>query len=233
MNSLKLILSSFTLAALIVGLHWQVAEGAKCKVPNKQQQAETEAIVREVYVDDVNAANTSEKKVELASRLFQAALDTNDDINGRYVLLCMSRDLAAENGEREIALKACNTLESEYDVDPLQVKTATLKSLVSSIRERSEQAALTELLHEMTCSAVRDNNYPAANELAKLSLSAARKSKSISATRSAHLLVSEIPVLEAEFARVAASKEELRLRGRLFVLRERRLGQRLNQHGYF
>src|SRR5215203_5012865 len=77
----------------------------KKPIPNKTELTRAEALVRELYQKELAAAEKDRAaQAALAATLYREALDTRDDLAGRFVLLRDARDLAARAGEAALAL---------------------------------------------------------------------------------------------------------------------------------
>jgi hypothetical protein len=74
------------------------------------------AQVKEIFGDDYAAANSPEKKVDLARRFLQQAGSTPNSVE-RWALLSEAMRLAADAGSMEVAFEAIDTSAAQYDVN--------------------------------------------------------------------------------------------------------------------
>src|SRR5688572_8854703 len=84
-----LILSAATIAA---------AQDTRTPVPNVRTQREIEATIREIYKDDFARCTAADRNA-LAKKLHDRAIETKDNLDQRYVLLCIVLDLTAHVGD--------------------------------------------------------------------------------------------------------------------------------------
>src|SRR5690606_23872597 len=82
----------------------------KLPVPSKDDQKKTFKLVAEIYRSDLDAATRPPELATLGRKLLADAKDTNDDVVGRYVLLCVARDTALKAADAATALEAVDVL---------------------------------------------------------------------------------------------------------------------------
>ena len=116
------------LAALLMHAHViRAAEGdALVAVPDDAAQARRVALIREVYEQDYQTANTSADRTALAKKMVDQAGRTLDDPVARFVLLRVAHDMAAQAGDAETAVDAVDRLARAYDVDADAMKADAL-----------------------------------------------------------------------------------------------------------
>src|SRR3954464_8230351 len=89
------------ISALLVALAsiGQAAEVAKEPVPEDAAQKQSAKIIADVYKSENAAAKTPEQKLDLAKKLFSVGLATKNDPTGKFVLIRIAKDLAAQQGD--------------------------------------------------------------------------------------------------------------------------------------
>src|SRR5688572_16064623 len=70
-------------------------------VPGEAEQRAATKTIAEIYKGDYERAKTSERRIEVAKKMLADALALKDDVVGRYVLLRITRDAAAQSGDME------------------------------------------------------------------------------------------------------------------------------------
>jgi len=107
-------LSALIVASVLLG------EPAPPKPPPPDAAAQKTALnlVDEIYKDDIAKAVTSAQHAELARKMLQTGIDTNDnDPAGKYVLLTKAKDLAAQANDLATALAAIDEMDKDYQID--------------------------------------------------------------------------------------------------------------------
>ncbi len=149
----------------------------KQPVPAAQAQAETTAVVKEIYDEKLQAAKTPDELASVASGMLQDALATDNDPTGRYVLLKMAGNLAARAGDAELAIRVVNDMDRYYVIDALNIKS---KALLSISGKLSGAEAADELLPHLTATideAVQHERFDTAMEMLRAATATARKAR--------------------------------------------------------
>jgi WD40 repeat protein/tRNA A-37 threonylcarbamoyl transferase component Bud32 len=148
------------------------AVAKKEAVPSKEAQAEAEKLVKKQEAE----AKKPAERAELARKFLEKARATNDDPDGRYVLLREARDLAAQAADPVTALQAADQIDQLYETDaPLDMKLAALATAAKAATGAAAQKAVAESALAVLEEAVAGDNYKAAGELLRLAEAAARK----------------------------------------------------------
>lgn len=185
----------------------------KLPVPEEAKQQAAEAKIREVFGGEFTAAKTAEQKIGLASKLAKQAAETTDDADARFVLYRMACNLAAEAGELSEAFRTVDTMAEDYELNPLNVKTALLAKAVEGNRFAGKAdghanaliSAATALLEEATAA----DNFEAAGRILKLATTAVRASKDPQMIRDMAARAREMERLKAKFAAVKKAMDTL------------------------
>jgi len=102
-------------------------------VPPADRVRAAETQVRTFFKADY-ASNVPEDRRALARKLLKTALDTTDDAESQYALLCEARAAAAQSGDVETAVQAVRETARLFAVDPAKEATATLTRLEEFVR---------------------------------------------------------------------------------------------------
>jgi len=154
----------------------------KLPIPSETVQQETLELVQEVYGDEWKNAETSAQKQALATKLLEKALESTDDAN-RYVLLKVTRDVAAQAGDAGLAFKAIDAAASRYDVDIYKLRGAALSQAAKSAMLQKHRSTIAELSLQLIEQAVEKDDFVAAKFLGDLAVDAARRAKAYELTK--------------------------------------------------
>ncbi|MEO2036503.1 MAG: prenyltransferase/squalene oxidase repeat-containing protein [Planctomycetaceae bacterium] len=108
------------------------AQQAKSPVPGAAELKEAKELIRDVYKDDFAKATSPKGKVELANKLLNEAIQTNDDPTGRFVLLNEARQVAAEAVDPSLAMKAVELIAGHFEIDFRQLQIESLASIAEN-----------------------------------------------------------------------------------------------------
>src|SRR5262245_60140542 len=97
-------------------------------VPSAAVAAKKEKLIKGLYPEYAKATDSAGKQA-LASRLLAEALETFDDLAGKYVLLREAREWASKAGDATAALQAAEELGQWYNVNALDLKLKTLEEV--------------------------------------------------------------------------------------------------------
>ena len=150
-----------------------VTPAATAPIPDANALQEARKLVNEVYGADISKAKTPEEKAAVAKKLLQAGIDTKGDPAGRYVLLGMAADTAAEAGDAETAFAAVDELARMYTLDGLKLKADTLATLGKA--KDSDAAVLAERSTLLIDEAIAAERYNVARQVAEAALVCAKK----------------------------------------------------------
>lgn len=182
---------------------------AKTPVPDQKAQAKAMKLVHDVFGDDLEAATTTEKKLKLATKLFQEGKEVKDDPVLRYVCFREARDLAAKANDTSLALAIVDELQQGYDVDALLLKADVLGLAVAGA-DKEGGLALVELIRPLLAEAVDLDHYKAAYQLGDAAIAAAKKAQSVSLVLELQKRIGEIQAIEKKFNELAVYQERLK-----------------------
>lgn len=103
-------------------------------LPSRSQIESKMELIRELYQEEYQDAQTPKKRLELAQLMHREGQNTNDDPVGRYTLWKVARDIMVREGEFAAAVGIADNMQTHYrDVDALQQKTQILQDAASWI----------------------------------------------------------------------------------------------------
>ncbi len=181
----------------------------KAEVPNENAQAEKVALINEIYQHDYESAQTREQKLRFARKLYHVGLETKNDPTGRFVLLRIARDIAIEQRDPITTIRAIDAMDETFQIDALQMKVASLTSIASSARMRSEQKEIAAELISLIDQCVKSDRYSISEPLPAIAISAALKARDTSLRIAAIAREDELVRLTRDYSRIVNSLETL------------------------
>jgi hypothetical protein len=171
-----------------------VAAGSvdRAPVPESSAQAQAEALVRELFQDDLDRAKTAEAKKALSEKLFEVARETNDDPAACYVVLTMARDLAVAVGDPGSFCPIIDELARRYEVDALAMKAEAFAEAWRSPAAAAHRSALGRQSCDLLEAAIEAGQYTAAEQLLRVAQSGARAAKDYARLRELEELARQI-----------------------------------------
>jgi hypothetical protein len=186
-----------------------VQSAAKAEVPSEEAQKTALREIAEVYKADYDKAKTATQKIELANKLLREAVATKDDVVGRYVLLRVSRDIAAAQGDLGVALQATQQICREYEADlpTMQIEVANIA--VKAPKLAKGHLTVAGQLLPLIDAAIAADHYERAVSIAELALQCARSAEDAEKIKQFDALRNEIDAIAAEFQEIQTAKATL------------------------
>jgi hypothetical protein len=160
----KVIRNGFaTSAASCLLLAWGLPGLAaeKNPIPDAEAQAKAEKVIHDVYPADFAKRESTDLRA-VAARFLRVGEHTKDDRTARFVLLRLARDLAAQGGDARAALQAVDVLASDFAIDALEMKAATLAVVARSATTTEAATALVDSNLAVAEECMAKDNYPLA-----------------------------------------------------------------------
>ena len=181
MQSLQRI-HSIILCGFLVTAVWYLAgdpvrAAGKVPIPSGAALDEALKLVKDVYGDEHAKAESSEEKTAFAEKLLQTAKATNQGTANHYALLRVAWDVATQAGDAKVAMQIAEAITSAYEVNVLNAKVATVKTVAGFVRSSTQNTALATVALEVVDEAVASDDYNSATELTGIALAAARKAQ--------------------------------------------------------
>ena len=155
-----------------------VASGhPRLPIPDAAAQKESLAVIKDVYKADYDKAKTTPQKLELARKLLQQGEQTEGDPVGKFVLLRIARDSAAQAGDVSVTIQAIDKIVATYEVDPLEMKVEVLTKMSKSASTAQAQKDLVGEIEHVTDAAVDIDNHHIAQQVAGLAITVSRNAK--------------------------------------------------------
>ena len=177
----------------------------KSPVPDAGALAEATKLIKDIYGDDWKAAKTTAQKQALAKKLFQKAKETEPKDAARFVLLRLSRDIAAQALDGQTAFQAIDEMDQSFQIDALEMKLAVLTTGASAEQTAEQHDTIAKMAADLSEKAVASENFPLAKQLNELALAEARKGRDPRLTSRASHRRAEIDELAKAYDAVQAA----------------------------
>jgi hypothetical protein len=137
------------------------------EIPDAEAQDQKKKEIVELFKDRDDSVN-----------LFEKGMQTKDDPVGRFVLLSMARDKAAEEFEYKRAYEAVDALAKDFDdIDALEMKKDVVMKMAKVARSADNFYDVTNHASELIQQCVDADKYEAANALLDLADNTRKKVK--------------------------------------------------------
>ncbi len=188
---------------------WAQPPDSRLPPPDTSTQNQRFQLFRDVFGEEHDNADTSEKKLALAAKLLQKAVQTPDDPASQYVLLCIARDVSAAAGDAPRALEAVDAVADTFNVDGLPMKAETLTKTVPAARSPAQCAVLANAAALLVNEAVAEDRYDLAGQLADVAVEAARNSRDAVFLKRVVAWGKQVEALRAAYGRIAPARATL------------------------
>ena len=177
--------------------------------PTPAEMEEARAKVLAIYGEEARQAGAPEQKRALADKLAQVAGETSNDPAVKFVLLDAARKLYVAAGEIDQTLSTVSALSEEFDegLRPLQIDSLSTMAELALPADRRDQLA--SALLELTNEAVADEDFAAADELAKLAVRVSGRTGDLTLRRAIVQKRSDLTRLKNEFHAVVQARQKL------------------------
>jgi WD40 repeat protein len=166
-------------------------------VPDEAKQVEALKLIRDLYKEEYAKRKLADR-LALAAQLLDKARETDDDPVARFVLLCESRDLAAQGGDAVAVLVAIDELAKEYTIKPLEMKVTFLTAAGRNAHTPAANKVLAESFLLLVDEALAADNFEVAERLASLADAAAHKTTHVALVTQVQARDKEVKEIEKE-----------------------------------
>jgi len=148
----------------------------KSPIPMEAAQLKALELVREVYGEQWENAETPAEKRALANKLIQQSASSTD-LTNRYAVLKVACDIACEAGDVATAFRAIKQTAKQFDIDQYRAKGNAMSRAAKGAKSREQHQEIAECSLNLTDEAVDGDDFAAARYLANLAVEAARKAR--------------------------------------------------------
>ncbi len=178
--------------------------GKKSAIPTPQAQARAEALIQELFKDEMaKAAKDPVAKTRLALIFLQEGRDTADDAAGRYVLLQHALNFAAQAGDAPTALLAIDEIAQEYGLPSaavFQMKIKALATASAAVGGEDSYQSVVDVALVLLEDALAADDFNDANKLLVTAEKAGFKLKNVNLVASIRKRGEDIARLQKAFA---------------------------------
>lgn len=206
----SLSLSFLFLICFVTGELYGQGEVQKSPVPEDAAQKRAATLIGELFKADYEASKSPEQRSELAKKMLKVGRDSKDDVIGRYVLLRIARDVAADAGDITTAMSATELLGTHYQTDVLEMNAEVLAKVVKILRLPKDHQELGSRLQQAVRDAIAQDRFDIAKRINAIALDSARQARSAELVKGVVANGKEIELLESEFQKVQAALATLK-----------------------
>ena len=157
--------------------------GQKAPIPTRTAQAKADALVRELFADELaKAGKDPGARLRLAATFLQEGKDTADDSAGRFVLYQYALKLAAQAGNAPTALQTIDEINAQYGIpagDVFRMKLQALTAAGKAIGSADAYQTIVDGALALLDDALAADDFPAARQLLATAEGAGRKLKNV------------------------------------------------------
>ena len=197
---------SLTFVGVVLG---QSDEPPRLPVPKTEALRAAEKQIREIFQTEFAAAKKPAEKADLAGKLWNHTVNTDEDATARYALLDAARVLATEADANKFAFNVIESLATQYEVNGSELKMAVLVANSKGMRDAAEQVEFCELIQKAIESAAREEQFEVTSKLVPLLLVSAGKLKDAAQRKPFQTRHAELKLLQPQWAAVAKAKVTL------------------------
>ncbi len=150
---------------------------ARAPVPDDAALSKAQGLLREVYGKRYDEAETPDEKTALAKTMLAQAAKTKGDPAGHFVLLRVAKDVAVAAGDVETALEAARQIVAAYDVDAMEVKEETFRTIAEATTISSQFKMIAQQALPLMDEAAASDDYERAGRFGDLGTSLARRAR--------------------------------------------------------
>jgi hypothetical protein len=149
----------------------------KAAIPDSQKQSEAKSLAEQVFGNELADAKTPEQKKALAKKFEAQASQSKDDPTGKYVLLSMAKDLAAQANDARLACDLCDELALSFDVNAAELAAASLKQIARKAKSVADSKAIAECAVPLIGCLLLEGNFKLCEEYKKIATAASQKTR--------------------------------------------------------
>ncbi len=143
-------------------------------IPTAAEQKKAEEAIRRVFPDELKSTASQQQRLQAAAVMVQAAASEKDP-HQQYVLLRLTRELAAGSGNWKLALRASHEMAARFRVDPLKLEALSLRGVAPLVDQPEEIKEVLSAIDAHFQRAIREDDLDQADSLAQSAGLAARR----------------------------------------------------------
>ncbi|TWU03585.1 lectin-like protein [Neorhodopirellula pilleata] len=181
--------------------------GARIAVPENELE-DARVKVQKTLATEIREAQSPHDKQHFATRCYELALESEPPAD-KYVLLQLAKDSFVDAGDFNGAMLTMDTMESRFETDPFDDRVATLIKLVPKMYRPSDQVSAADRADALIATAIQQDRYKAAIELAASGKKIAMEFRNISMSNKFQMLSDRATLLQNAQPTVQAARDRL------------------------
>jgi len=181
----------------------------RAPIPSDAEQTKALELVREVYGEQWEDAETSDEKQALADRLMQQA-GSSATLTNCYMLLKVAGDIASKAGDVKTAFRVIEQTARQFDIDEYRAKGRAVSQAAKTAKSREQHQVITDSSLALIGEAVDRDDFVAARYLAKIAVDTARKARDANRLKRATAIDEEVAEIARAYEEIADSLTRLR-----------------------
>jgi hypothetical protein len=182
----------------------------KRAAPDESRQQEIRSQFRQLYAAEFEMAKDAGEKTRLAEKLLQLGAKFEAKPVNQFVLCSISRELATDAGNVELALRAIDAQDRYFVVDVFESKASALEKIAASEANKKAKAAVVDAAQSLVEQAVQADEIEAAARLLRAGLEVATASSDQPRAKELRLRQRDLMTLQKAFAEALPALEQLR-----------------------
>lgn len=171
----------------------------KKPVPSAEELENAMSLVREVYDDEIVAAQSVEDQIAFASVMSSKAAEEEETSATRYALLQLAGDFATNAGEIATYFHIVDVMGREFEIDANRVKADVVFAESRKLNPAASAVSIASGALALVEQAVITHEYDLAEQLSVAGTVAASRSRKASLIKIAKAIESELPALREQF----------------------------------
>lgn len=174
----------------------------KRPAPGEAEQTKAAEEIRSLLKEDFAAAEKGGGQKALAEKLLEHALETNDQPAAQYVLFQMAAEWAVRAADATLLQEALDGLSQRFEGNARQMLAAAVEKGAVAPADESLLRARLEMIQNLAEETLAEDDYSAADRLAKAALAVARKCKDADLPRTVTAWAGKIERMVQEYEKV-------------------------------
>ncbi len=181
----------------------------KHPVPSEAEQTKAAEEIRQLLKEEFAAAEKTGAAKALSQKLLQSAQQTTDQPAAQYLLFQMAAEWAARAADASLLDQALSGLTQRFQVERRPLLIGVLEKAAAAPGEENLLPARLELIQETVEELLAEDEYLAADRLAKAALAMSRKTKDTDFQRQAAAWAGKIDRLAQQYAKLREQLDKL------------------------
>ncbi|MFO0882911.1 MAG: hypothetical protein U0894_01775 [Pirellulales bacterium] len=176
-------------------------------IPEASSIRSSSRLVSEVFKTDIEAAKSTQQKLELLKRLTDEARATKDDISGKYALLQLALDLSIQVCDTSSANTVISEISNSFEVEKTNLQAKTTVSILKRCANSPNRDACLAASLELTDRLVSINSFPLAIEVVSAGLTLVESPKDLPKRKHLQMKRQHIEEIAKAFSELPTAKK--------------------------